>query len=128
MIWFVGSNPSKKNTCPLVPFEGTKSMLTLQAWFAALGIAKYGLINVSNVLTDKGKVTITPYDLSRVYTQLKGQKKVIALGNIASKALKELEIDHFKLPHPSPRNRLLNNPIYIEGELTKCEQYLASVR
>lgn len=48
----------------------------------------------------------------------------VALGNNASRVLENMEIPHFKLPHPSPRNRMLNNKKLIASELKKCYLYL----
>lgn len=47
---------------------------------------------------------------------------IIALGNNASKALKD--IPHFKLPHPSGLNRQINNTEYIENKLKACKIYI----
>jgi len=46
----------------------------------------------------------------------------VALGNNASRAL--YGIPHFKLPHPSPKNRKLNDKEFIASELQKCYSYL----
>jgi uracil-DNA glycosylase len=124
-VWFVGSNPSRKNDDRMTPFYGTRSMLTLSAWIATLGITNYEMINASNEFEVDGKVVITDRDLLRLGRTLKNQGRcVVALGKIASDALKRLDIVHYRLPHPSPRNRLLNDPIFIEGELAKCREYL----
>lgn len=123
-VWIVGSNPSPKNVNPKLPFWGTKSYDTLSKWLTYLGINKHGLINVSDEVT-RGKVPkITNQDLFRLKTKLEGATKVIALGNTASTALHRLGIRHFKLPHPSGRNRLLNNQSYLETKLRECKEYL----
>jgi len=49
---------------------------------------------------------------------------MVALGNLASKVLTTMGMDHFKLPHPSPKNRKLNNKEFIASELKKCYSYL----
>jgi len=127
MIWFVGSNPSRKNDDKLTPFYGTRSHLTLLSWIAYLDPGKYKFINASNEFDDKGRVKLTGDDYVRLYITLGKHKKVVALGQVASEALTKLKIKHFRLPHPSPRNRQLNNPIFIEKELAKCKKFLEEI-
>jgi uracil-DNA glycosylase len=123
-VWIVGSNPSSKNNNPKLPFWGTKSYETLSKWLSFLGINKHGLINVSDEVT-KGKVPkITNEDLFRLRTKLDGATQVIALGNTASLALNKLGIRHFKLPHPSGRNRLLNDKKLVDAKLAACKEWL----
>lgn len=50
--------------------------------------------------------------------------KVIALGGFASQVLHKLGVEHFKLPHPSGRNRLLNDRNYEAEQLKLCREYL----
>jgi uracil-DNA glycosylase len=128
MIWFVGSNPSRKNADKLVPFQGTKSLLNLKAWIVVLGAKNYSFINASEEYDYNGRVKLVGEDYVRLESLLKGEKRVVALGVIASRALSTLKIKHFRLPHPSPRNRLLNNPIFIEKELAKCKEFLAKIK
>lgn len=123
-VWIVGSNPSPKNVNPKLPFWGTKSYETLSKWLTYLGINKHGLINVSNEVTSGKIPKITNEDLFRIRTKLEGATKVIALGNTASTALHRLGIKHFKLPHPSGRNRLLNDQNYLNSKLIECKEYL----
>jgi hypothetical protein len=49
---------------------------------------------------------------------------VIALGNVASKALDDLKIEHYKLPHPSPKNRKLNCKSFVQYALFLCKVYI----
>lgn len=51
---------------------------------------------------------------------------VIALGNVPSETLTRLGIEHMKMPHPSPRNRLLNDPEYERRMLDECREYVRS--
>ncbi len=126
-VWFVGSNPSVKNTDPNVPFNGTRSMLNLLGWIAALGITDYEMINISNVVAPYDQVRPTPADYERVYNALEGSTKVIALGGVAGYHLTHMNIEHCLLPHPSPRNRVLNDPEYVEERLAECQKYLEKV-
>lgn len=123
-VWFVGSNPSKKNNNPLLPFWGTKSYETLKKWMETLGVNRHGLINVSNEVTEGEIPEITSYDLFRLKTKLAGESRVIALGNTASMALSKVGISHFKMPHPSGRNRKLNNPKFVAEKLEECRKFL----
>src|SRR5580658_146129 len=51
---------------------------------------------------------------------------IIALGNNASKALIKSKVLHFKLPHPSGRNRQINDKAFIEQKLKECKEWLKS--
>lgn len=127
-VWFVGSNPSTKNDCPLVPFVGTKSFDVLKMWINELGVDGRAFINASNQIAIDGKFKVTGDDLDRLNSMLKDQPSIVALGMTASQTLKMLDIKHFKLPHPSGRNRKLNDPTFIVGELAKCRAYLEEIR
>lgn len=51
--------------------------------------------------------------------------KIIAWGSLVSAYLKRLGVkNHFVLPHPSPRNRKLNDHKYVHHMLKKCKEYL----
>ena len=50
--------------------------------------------------------------------------RIIALGNSASVALKMLKLEHYKLPHPSSKNRKLNNKDELQNELKECKVYI----
>lgn len=50
--------------------------------------------------------------------------KVIALGNVASTWLTRNQVSHLKIPHPSPRNRMWNNPQTEIDTLRRIQEYL----
>ena len=52
--------------------------------------------------------------------------KVVALGGVASKSLTKVGIEHFRMPHPSPRNRQLNDKQYEINMVNDCGTYLQS--
>lgn len=113
---FVGDAPSTKNFDQDVAFEGTKSGKTLKEWIKDLpSITEYTLIN-------SHRKTLIEY----VKIMLKNDPElvVIALGNVASRRLKNQNIVHLSLPHPSSKNRNLNNPAYIEKQLKICHHEL----
>ena len=69
------------------------------------------------------RITKKDIDYDRLYTISKGYEKVIALGNVASEALTKINVDHFKLPHPSGLNRKLNDKKYVTQLLKECKEY-----
>lgn len=112
MVIFVGDTPSKR-TDPNQAFKGAACEKRLKEWIARLDVAEYYLINS------------TDNDLySKIYTAKAIGVPIIALGNNASKALGSAE--HYKLPHPSGRNRQINNKAFIDNKIMECGQFLKS--
>lgn len=112
MILFVGDRPSKR-TDPNVPFKGAACEKRLTEWIEYIGAHPYYIINSH---MDDSK------DLIRLWQTL--GFPIVALGNNASKALGN--IYHFKLPHPSGRNRQINNKEFINKKLEECKNWLKS--
>ena len=113
-IVFVGDKPSSKNIDPSIPFVGTQSYRILLDWIWQMDI-------------DISDVTICNKDtLFKNYHRPIGVS-FIALGNEAAKELKRQCHSYFKLPHPSPRNRKLNDKKYIALELEKCKNYINGI-
>lgn len=85
----------------------------------------FKFFNVANLVTENNRpLKKSEYELDRLQSDLCGVERVVALGNTAEDALKKLGIIYFKLPHPSPRNRLLNDRESIDSLLYKCKMYL----
>lgn len=112
-VLFVGDKPSAHNTDPDVAFEGTKSYETLKTWIEFLGLkpGEYKMINRT-------------HSQFEIIVGMFNDCAIVALGEEASKALNALHEAHFKLPHPSGRNRVLNNHIYVESILRECRLYI----
>jgi hypothetical protein len=114
LIVFVGDKPSRLNKDPSVAFLGAACYPRLIEWATFLlgpGLENFRMINrvdprFSEILTKN-------------YT-------FIALGNAASKALGKTP--HFKLPHPSGRNRQINDALFIKMKLSEAKDWLNSVR
>ena len=53
--------------------------------------------------------------------------KVIALGNLASQYLTRKNIDHLKVPHPSMKSRVWNDPTTEPKVLDDMRSYIGSV-
>lgn len=113
MVIFVGDEPSKLNEDPEVAFVGSKSYPTLMKWINSFNLHDYRVVN-----SHKEEL------LKHIRLAYFRGAVVIALGNKASERLESVQVNHFKLPHPSPRNRLLNDPNYVDSELEKCKNYI----
>jgi len=112
MILIVGDTPAPKAKTP-VPFKGAKCEERLNEWLRKL-----------NVKRENCKIVNRTSDFFGLAATLASKFgiPIIALGNNASKALGD--IPHFKLPHPSGRNRVLNNKPYIARQLALCRMWL----
>lgn len=114
MIIFVGDTPSPRMKEGAKPFQGAICEARLLSWIKELS---YGM--------DIRVVNRTDYyfGITKHLFHRRGDK-IIALGNNASKALGD--IPHFKLPHPSGRNRQINNKKFIDKKLKECREWLTS--
>ncbi len=112
MILIVGDKPSKR-THPNIPFKGAACEKRLYTWIKTITDKTPRFIN-----------RVSPFFETAVYMALHAGMPIVALGTAASNALKRDKIPHFKLPHPSGRNRLLNNKDYINMVLLECRSWL----
>lgn len=64
--------------------------------------------------------------LPRLAIDLKGVDRVVALGKTAAKALSQLGVSFYEMPHPSGRNRLLNDVTYVEQKVKGLLEYCSS--
>lgn len=110
MVLFVGDEPSAQ-TDPSVAFKGAACEKRLMSWIKKLTDGKARIIN-----------RVDPdFDLI-VFAVFAYGYPIIALGDKASKALKNIK--HFKLPHPSGRNRQLNCSKFLDNKLKECKKYI----
>jgi len=118
MIIFIGDKPSAKNVDPNVPFVGTQSYKILLGWIWEMDV------NINYVsLCNKNSNWLTA--MSEFPNELDCNTRFIALGVNASKRMQELKLEHYSLPHPSPKNRTLNNKKYVKSQLLKCKRWLS---
>lgn len=124
MIYFVGSNPSVHDNGTDF-LGGTKTGRILETWIDLLRIKEFRFTNVSWMQTVSNRtLKKSEFELDRLETELKSATKIIALGRTAQKALDCLGYTYFSLPHPSPRNRILNDIDYVFTRLAKCKEFL----
>jgi hypothetical protein len=116
-ILILGQCPSS-NTKPNK--NGTYSRLC--KWLESVDVHAFAF---HNVIPDK----INSYDIKdvqykKLYTVTHGRKKIIALGGFVERVCKKYNIPHYKIDHPSPRNRNLNDPKYEQQMLKRLRDYL----
>lgn len=126
-VLFLGSNPSTQSPDPRVPFAGTRSGRILTSWIELLGANhRYQLMNLSEQVTENNRPLLKGEVLyDTLARRLQGDFfAIVALGDSASKALRRLRRDHFRLPHPSPLNRQLNDRRFVLQALRDCRLWL----
>jgi uracil-DNA glycosylase len=113
MIIFVGDKPSPKMKQGAKPFEGAACEKRLKEW-------------IRELIGDEEYIIVNKFDRPRwVFSMWWGSgAKVIALGGEASKVLNRYRTSHFKLPHPSGRNRQINDKEFIKRQLEACKKWL----
>lgn len=123
MIIFVGDEPSAKNIDPNVPFVGTQSYKRLLGWIWEMDI------NISDVtLLNQNKLDINYVNgdvyYDRTFIDNECNITFIALGKKAAEKLDGSYVRFFDLPHPSGRNRKLNDKKYVKQILKQCKEWL----
>lgn len=113
-VLILGINPSTRN-------GRSKSLAVLYSWMDQL---KLGTVSFCNINPNTGEFRLEDTQKEYVQTICRGYDRVIALGNVVSRTLQSLDINHFKLPHPSGFNRQLNDPTFVNDQLSKCQLYL----
>lgn len=118
-IIIVGINPSNRHTEVKVYKNSTFDRL--HKWMDILKVHHFSFVNCIDVRGDYNHHQI---DYCMLKQSINNSYKVLALGGFPSKALSNLNIDHFKLPHPSPRNRQLNDKWFESLILEECRAYV----
>ena len=113
-VLFVGDKPSKKNKDPEVAFIGTQSYKTLLKWMDVLDVEDFAMVNRTS-----------PMFVQKVMMYKNEGYNIVALGKEAHMALLNIGVGHYGLPHPSGRNRWLNDKTKIQGYLKACKEYLS---
>ena len=114
-IILVGLNPSKITTC-----RKNSAWDRLCSWIDYLDT---GVVSFTN-LSDDPEWDFKEIDHDTLLCQIINYDRVIALGGHVSKTLNTLAIDHYTLPHPSPRNRMMNDQNKVNHILKDCKKWL----
>lgn len=117
-LLIVGDKPSSKNKDPKVAFIGTPSYKRIQQWLKDMGLEGSRIFLINRVDPS--------FHTSVIHATL-ADYKILALGAEAQKALQLLGVlNYFTLPHPSGRNRKLNNKKYVDQILADCKRWVES--
>jgi hypothetical protein len=114
----VGINPSAAR-----PDKVSMSISRLYSWMNRMGI---DMFSFTNCIARPGPYKYNDIDFDFLAKSVEGYDKVIALGNFPSRALRDLHISHFVLPHPSGLNRKLNDKSYEDRVIGECIEYISS--
>jgi uracil-DNA glycosylase len=124
-VVFVASNPSVKSSDTACMNVATRSRIILNGWIEEIE-ANVRFVNVCDDRTEKNR----PLTVSEIKSCLKSLEiklqdcdKIVTLGNTASKAVSMLGLKHLKVPHPSPKNRLLNDKKFVEEIKEKIRDF-----
>ena len=118
-IIFVGMNPSRVK----VSKSKGSAYKRFHTWLDHLGIHHVSFTNLSP--DPEWDFKFQSFDHDYLCTSLQNYDKIIAWGSMVSNYLKRLGFEeHYVLPHPSPRNRKLNDHKYVHHTLEKCKEYI----
>lgn len=119
-VMFIGDAPSP-NMKPGAPaFTGARCQPRLAAWMRTMALNWEDIITVNQV---------NPALKAYISEAVERKLPIVAVGLKASSALDKMlvngaKVSFFRLPHPSGRNRQLNNPKYVESLLSLCTNWL----
>lgn len=122
LVYIIADKPVKENISQDVPLVGTDSYRKLLEWLGLMDIdiTRVRLYNQSDKPFDTtmGRVTLNQaIELNQI--------RVIALGQKAASYLMKAGVkQHFLLPHPSGKNRLLNDKEFVKLKLAACRNYI----
>lgn len=116
-VLVVGMNPSGRD----LKAKKGPTFTKLESWMDTVGVKHFSFMNVIDA---PGQVKTVRIDFKRLCTVSKDYDKILALGGFVSSALNTINVSHFKLPHPSPLNRLLNDKAFETKIISECKDYL----
>lgn len=131
VVLFVGSNPSNASVTHAAFHSNTRSSKILTEWTANINGRILMYINVLNKKTEnnrplkKSEIKANLEELSKTISAI-SPEYVVALGKTAAMALTLLRQDYYEMPHPSGRNRKLNDKKYVEEKIKGLETYCSS--
>lgn len=114
----VGMNPS--NTDNRFHFKNPTVRKT-NKWMSDCGVQYFSWANTFN---KKGTPRESKVDKEQLKSLIEPYDRVVALGSFSSTVIEKLGVNHFKMPHPSPLNRQLNDKSYEADMVKACKAYI----
>ena len=125
-VLLVGSNPSVRSPDTSAFHPHTRSRKIIDKWFRDIPVDLH-FTNIHNHPTPNNRplrASEINQNKSRILEECSDFDYVIGLGNTASDALKKIRVSHFKCPHPSGMNRVLNNAKYVDDLVDRLKNFL----
>lgn len=116
-IVIVGLNPSK--------VSGTKqgpALRRLYSWAEQINLPIFSFMNLSD--DPEWDFKYKSIDKKMIVQMLSDRDIIVALGSQVYNTLKRLGFNSFKMPHPSPLNRQLNDSEYEKQMLSELKDYV----
>ena len=116
-IVIVGLNPSKVG--------GTKqgpALRRLYSWAEQINLPIFSFMNLSD--DPEWDFKYKSLDKKMIVQMLSDRDIIVALGSQVYNTLKRLGFNSFKMPHPSPLNRQLNDSEYERQMLSELKDYV----
>lgn len=115
-ILVIGMNPANKPKIRTSP-----TFKRLENWMDQIGVQYFSFCNTYD---EQAEAKLSNVNFDRMSILAKDYDKIIALGGFASASLDKIKVAHFKMPHPSPRNRLLNDKAFEKRVIKECKEYV----
>ncbi len=106
---------------PSILGVNSPSIKNLYKW---LGVLDLKIVSFSNIYSEFGQFNNDKVERNYLSEVCPNYNKILALGTKVGDVLDLMHISHFKLPHPSGRNRQLNDSKFIESKLKECKSYV----
>jgi hypothetical protein len=117
-IIIIGLNPSKARAV----IRGS-ALNRLNQWADQIGLPIFSFTNLTD--DPDWDFKFKSLDQNFILQSIVNYDIIVALGTGVANHLKKLGLkDVFVLPHPSPRNRQLNDPAYIKSKLSNLREYI----
>lgn len=120
-VYFIADQPTTKNVSKSVPLVGTQSYKTFLGWLADMSV-DIRLVRIYN----QSDAPFSGKNLTLLKSAIDNKSvKIVALGKPAFQYLSNLGLSEFyALPHPSGRNRVLNDKEKLNKLLETCKLYI----
>ena len=115
MITIIGHSPGPGRGSSKV--KATKDIV--KDWMNECGVTTYNWNN----LVDFHAKNLKFKDITKTFEN-KEDEKIIALGNLVSTYLYRMGVKHLKVPHPSRKNRMWNDPDLEPKTINEIKKYI----